>query len=187
MSRKTLTATMVLITALAVWFLTPFGAVASQHISQVIVTNWPTVWQVDGEVSVRNPIRLSKQVSFEDLLVAPVRPTDTTRLIEAGMLETDGFPSVVISLHGLVKGDVKQSGEVGVLLLPDEPTIVEAFNEQGLVHFALRAEAQGVSSLTPYFASNQPDFKVGFKAYKVLLYNTTDKTVTVNLFAYLTN
>ena len=187
MSRRTLIATLVLATALVVWFFTPFSDVASQRIQQVIVANWPTKWMIDGEVSVKNPVRLSKLVSFEDILVAPVRPTDTTRLIDAGILETDGFPSVVISLHGFVKGDVKQPGEVGVILVPDEPTIQEAFNEQGLVHFSLRAESQGVSSLTPYFASNQPDFNVGFQSYKVLLYNTTDKTVTANVFAYLTN
>jgi hypothetical protein len=28
---------------------------------------------------------------------------------------------------------------------------------------------------------------VGFTAYRVMLYNTTDKTVNANLFAYLTN
>jgi hypothetical protein len=186
-SRRSLTAALLLATGLGVWFLTPFGTVASQQITQVLVTNWPSVFKVEGEVTVKTPIRLAKLVKFEDVLVAPVRPSETTRLIEAGTLETEGFPSVVLSLHGVVKGDVGRQGEVGVILLPDQPSIQQAFDEQGLVHFALRAEAQGVSSLTPYFASNQPDYNIGFQAYRVLLYNTTDKAVTANVFAYLTN
>ena len=125
--RNRIVATAVLCTALLLWLLTPFGEVASQRISQVIVTNFPNVWNVKGEVSVRNPIRLSKLVEFEDILVAPVKPTDTTRLIEAGALETDGFPSVVISLHGFVKGDVQQPGEVGVILLPEEQRMPSLF------------------------------------------------------------
>ena len=44
-----------------------------------------------------------------------------------------------------------------------------------------------MSSHTPYFASSQPRFTVAFQAYQVYLYNTTDKTVTVDLYAYLTD
>ena len=52
---------------------------------------------------------------------------------------------------------------------------------KGLMHFVLEAAANGVSSKTPYFASNQPRYTVGFTAYRVLLYNTTDKTVSANI------
>ena len=45
----------------------------------------------------------------------------------------------------------------------------------------------GVSGGTPYFASDQPKYVIAFQAYKVLLFNSTDKTVTVSLYAYLTN
>jgi hypothetical protein len=187
MSRRAKVALAALGTAVLVWTVTPIGETAAQRISQVVVTNFPELWKVKGEVVVENPIRLSKLAAFEDVLVPPVRPSDTTRLVDAGTLETDGFPRVVLSLHGLVKGDVGRPGEVGALLIPDEPTIQEAFNEQGLVHFAMRVEATGVSSGTPYFASSQPDYPVGFQSYRVLLYNTTDKTVTANIYAYLTN
>ena len=72
-------------------------------------------------------------------------------------------------------------------MLPDERTIQLALNEQGMVHFALRVASTQVSTLTPYFSSDQPRYTVGFETYKVLLYNTTDKTVTVNLYAYLSS
>jgi hypothetical protein len=187
MTRRNVIAALLIGGAAFVMFFTPTGELASQSIRQVIVTNFPIIQSIEGEVSVTNPVRLSKLIKVEDVIVAPVKPTETTRLVEAGTLVTDGFPKVVLSLHGEVKGSVLKSGEVGVILIPDEPTIQEAFNEQGLVHFALRAAASGVSSSAPYFASNQPQYTVGFQSYRILLYNTTDKTITANLYAYLTN
>jgi hypothetical protein len=187
MDRRLVIALVVLGAALLLFF-TPTGEVASQsQVRQVFVTNFPHPTHVEGEVTIKDPVQLAELVTFEDIIVPPVKPTDTTRLVEAGTLVTDGFPNVVLSLHGQVKGDVFTVGEVGAMLIPDQETIQEAFNEQELVHFAMRTFASGVSTKTPYFASDQPRFIVGFQAYKVFLYNTTDKTVTVNLFAYLTN
>jgi hypothetical protein len=37
------------------------------------------------------------------------------------------------------------------------------------------------------FSSNPIRHIIGFPRYRVRLYNTSDKTVSVNLFAYLTN
>jgi len=173
---------------LAGWLLfTPVGQVASQGVQQVFVTNFPRVQTVEGEVAIRGPVTLARLVAFSGITVPPVKPTETTRLVEAGTLTTDGFPQVMLSLHGEVKGEVVKSGSVGAMLIPLQPSIQEAFNEQGLVHFALQTTAAGVSSATPYFASDQPQYRIGFQAYRVLLFNTTDKTVEVNLFAYLTN
>lgn len=186
MNRRILPAVL-LLGAGALLLFTPTGRVASQTIESVLVTNFPAIQKVEGEIEIKRPIPLSKLVSFEQIIVPPVRPTETTRLVEAGILTTEGFPEVVLSLHGVVKGSVLKPGSVGAILLPAQPTIVEAFNEQGLVHFAMELTASGVSSATPYFASNQPRYTIGFRTYKVLLYNTTDKTVTVDVFAYLTS
>jgi hypothetical protein len=163
------------------------GDAVSQRITEVFVANFPDVWRVEGRVSVDGPVLLSELKQFEQIVVPPVKPNDTTRLVEAGTLVTDGFPNVVLSLHGLVKGKVNTPGDVGALLIPDEESIQDAFNEDGLVHFAMQVTAPGVRSETPFFASNQPRHRVGFHAYKVYLFNSTDKTVTVNLYAYLTN
>jgi hypothetical protein len=187
MSRRTLVVASLCLLGLLAFLFTPTGVAVSQQVSQVIVTNFPGVQRVNGEVEIRNPVRLAQLVTFPDIIVSPVHPSETTRLVEAGTLQTEGFPRVVLSLHGVVKGEVLKSGEVGAILIPDQPTIAEAFNEQGMIQFDLRAYARGVSSATPYFASNQPEYTVGFQAYKIYLYNTTDKTVTANLFAYLTN
>lgn len=187
MSRRIVVSSMLFVLLVIIFVFTPTGEAVSQQIRQVIVTNFPPVQLVTGEVEIRNPVRLAKLVKFEDLIVAPVPPTETTRLVEAGVLMTEGFPRAVLSLHGIVKGKVLKPGEVGAILIPEQPSIQEAFDEQGLVHFEMRTAARGVSSATPYFASEQADYTVGFQAYKIYLYNTTDKTVTANLFAYLTN
>lgn len=184
MSRKTLIA----LVFIALFFLlTPTGRVASQSIRQVFVTNFPRIQTIEGEVTVRGPVHLSQQQIFEKVVVPPVQPDDTTRLVEAGTLVTEGFPSVVLSLHGVVRGAVQKPGDVGAILIPDQETIREGFDETGMMPFAMETVARGITARTPYFASTQPRYTVGFSRYRVLLYNTTDKTVTVNLFAYLTN
>ena len=162
-------------------------AAAQAALQEVFVTNFPPVQKVTGRVEIEGPVRLSQSVRFLEVTVAPVRREDTTRLVEVGALVTEGFPAVVLSLHGEVKGTVQRPGAVGVLLVPEEQTIREAYDEQGLMHFYLEAVARGVDSSSPYFASNQPRFDVAFSRYRVLMYNTTDKTVSASLFAYLTN
>ena len=107
--------------------LAPGREVLSQTIERVIVTNFPPLQRIEGEVTIESPVRLSELVSFEEIVVPPVKRGDTTRLVEAGTLGTDGFPEVVLSLHGEVKGSVHKPGRVGAILIPDEPTIQEAF------------------------------------------------------------
>ncbi len=48
-------------------------------------------------------------------------------------------------------------------------------------------DAPSVSGASLYFASEPQRFTVGFPRYRVLVYNTTDKTASVSLHAYLTN
>jgi hypothetical protein len=187
MVRRSVIAVLALGAAALVLSLLPTGEVASQSVRQVFVTNFPDIQRIAGEVVVEGPVRLSKSLRIENLTVPPVERDETTRLVDAGVLEMEGFPEVVLSLHGVVKGHVGRPGAVGAILLPDEVTIQEAFREQAVMHFYLETAAEGVSSKTPYFASRQPRYTVAFPRYRVLMYNTTDKTVSANLFAYLTN
>jgi hypothetical protein len=187
MVRRSVIAVLVGGTTALFLLLAPAGDVVSQTVRQVFVTNFPDLQSIVGTVEIEGPVRQSRSVRIEDITVAPVERRETTRLVDAGVLETEGFPTVVLSLHGVVKGHVGRVGAVGVLLIPDEETIEEAFREQAVMHFFLEAAAEGVSSDTPYFASRQPRYTIAFPRYRVFLYNTTDKTVSANLFAYLTN
>jgi len=187
MVRRSVVAVLALGAVAAMLLLMPGGQAVSQTVRQVFVTNFPELQMIEGSVSIEGPVKLAKMVSFKDVTVPPVRRQDTTRLVDTGVLEVEGFPALVLSLHGVVKGHVQDVGSVGAILLPEETTIQEAFEEQGVLHFHLETVAGGVSAQTPYFASDQPRYTLAFPRYRVLLYNTTDKSVSANVFAYLTN
>jgi len=174
--------------ALLLWFAAS-GDVRSQGgaLQQVFVTNFPKTQQIEGVVEIDGPVRLSEMIAVRDITVPPVKQSDSTRWIDAGLIHLGGFPKVVLSLHGVVKGTVQRPGAIGAVLIPNEQTIQEAFAEQGEVHFAMEVTAAGVTSAIPYFASNQPVHTVAFEDYRIWLYNSTDKTVSASLFAYLTN
>lgn len=186
MRRKFLVAAMCLGSALVLVVLLPPSSTISQELQQVYVMNWPKVQAIEGEVAIKGPIRQSVPFQLKDVVVPPVSPKDTQRLIQAGTITTDGFSNVVLSLSGQVRGELVKTGSVGAILLPDEEPIVRAFEERGEMQFPLEVVAGGVSAGSPYFASNQPRFPIGFPRYRVMFYNTSTKSVSVNLFAYLT-
>lgn len=155
-------------------------------IQRVLVTNFPRVFRVEGEVTVKGPIRQTRAESFLDVLVPPIARTDTTRLVNAGTLETDGFAWVVLSFAGQLKGEALRPGELGVVLVPDEDVVRRALDEQGLLVFPLELASAPVSGRPSYFAAPPARLPVGFPRYRVLVYNNSDKSASVDLFAYLT-
>ncbi len=159
----------------------------SQEVSFVRVTNFPPVQTINGTVEIEDPIRLAKLVALREIILPPVRSDQTTRWIDAGIVETSGFPNVVLSLNGEIKGELIKSAAIVAVLIPTEKSVTDAFDEEGVVQFGLKVAALGETGARPYFASEQPRYTVGFDSYRVYLYNETDKTVTANLFAYLTN
>jgi hypothetical protein len=180
-------ATLVVGAALAAFVLTPSGGVVAQEVRNVFVTNFPKPLSVSGTVSIEGPVKLAKFAALREVVVPPVNPKDTVRLIQGGMVESDGYATMVLGLQGQIKGEVYRAGTVGVFLLPDEEAIVKAFDEKGLMQFASEVSASGVSAVSPYFASSSSRVPVAFPRYRAYFYNTSDKTVTVNLYAYLTN
>ena len=125
-------------------------------------------------------------ISFYDLVVPPVGRGDPQRWFDAGTIETDGFPAIVLSLAGQQRGQQSRIGSVGAVLVPDADFVQQAYDEARLTMFSLEVAVDGVGPTTAYFSAEQKRFVVGFSRYRVRLYNTTDKTVTANLYAYLT-
>ena len=173
--------------AIALLALSPAGRAVADGVQSVYVTNFPGTWTVEGTVSLKGPIRSAQFVGRRDVTVPPVSAKDTQRWVEAGTLEPDGFTHMVVSMTGQIKGEVVRTGMVSAVLIPDEESIVRAFEEKGQLQFAYEVAAKDVSAASPYFASDQPRFQLGFPRYRVYFYNTMDKAVTVNLYAYLTN
>jgi len=149
----------------------------------VAVTNFPEVQQVSGRVVVSEPI---PQTRFETkkALVAPSELSDTNHLTDAGTIDTAGFTHVTLSLSASLQGSA-QTGMVGVVLLPDVPEVATALRSYGALQFGLRAEAQLRSSQASLFSSESSTFRLGFPRYRVLLYNSTQRTADATLFVYL--
>jgi hypothetical protein len=165
----------------------PSRGVAEETGRSVRVVNFPTLQQIAGSITVEGPVRHSSLVTFKDISVPPVEPSETGRLIDAGTLTADGFTTVVLSLSGRAGGRALRSGTVGVLLIPDDEAIVKTFEEDGQVQFPIDLGApltQGTYRMT---AASQSRYTLGFPRYRLRLYNTTDKVIIVNLYAYLTN
>ncbi len=185
MTRRALVLALALFAAFGLMLLLPTARAVGQEVQQVFITNFPRVFNVEGTVGVSGPIPHARLARVPEIIVSPVNPKDTLRLIAGGTLSMDGFTSVVLSLTGQTKGEVYRAGTVGAILIPDEEPIVRAFEEKGQPQFALEVAAPSVSGAAAYFASNQPRHTVAFPRYRVFFYNTSDKSVTVDLFAYL--
>ncbi len=156
-------------------------------IAPVEVVNLPEVQQVEGTVTVGKPIPQARLVHLGSVVVSPVTRQDTTSLIEAGRVETDGFTHVVLSLRGEVQGKLAKEGAVGAILLPDQEPVVRTFEQAGQYQFPLEVIAPVKAKDRGYFASKPGRQSLAFPAYQVLLYNETDRSVEVDLYAYLTN
>jgi len=173
--------------AALLFLLAPGDAPRSQEeIQQTFVTNFPQTQQVAGTVSIEGVIRHASMQRLKDILVPPVGPKETTRLIQAGILTTDGFTDVVLGLNGQTRSKILRTGDVGALLIPDEDPVTWAFEKEGVTQFPIETKASPVSGASRSFASAPERSILGFPRYRVFLYNTTDTTATVNLYAYLT-
>jgi hypothetical protein len=185
--RKPVAIALLLVAAAALFVLTPHGAALAEEARSVFVTNFPDVFRIKGTVTVDGPVKQAKYSALREVVVPPINPKDTVRLIQGGIIESDGFSGMVVGLQGQTKGEVYRAGTVGVYLLPDEDAIVKVYEEKGQTPFAFELTVSGVSGASPYFASSGNRLSVGFPRYRTYFYNTSDKTVSVNLYAYLTN
>jgi len=161
-----------------------FLPVAAPAQEKVVVVNLPEVQEVAGTVSVEAPLPQTKIVRVGGTVVVPVGLDDTTALVSGGTLDSDGFRSVVLSIAGQVQADRFSEGSVGALLIPEEETVLRAFEESGEVLFPLRVEASA-NPQADYFSSAAAPLTLGFPRYRIYFFNTTDRSARVELYAYL--
>ncbi|MFY9552197.1 MAG: hypothetical protein WAU32_13690 [Thermoanaerobaculia bacterium] len=125
-------------------------------------------------------------VGLRGLIVPPVARTETTNLIDAGSIETDGYTHMTLNLAAELKGIPGKRGVIGVLLLPDVEPFRRAWRTLGLVLATVDFTAGATLEAGAYLMAAQQTFEVGFPRYRVLLYNTTGTSATVAFFAYRT-
>jgi hypothetical protein len=159
----------------------------SGEVVPVVVTNFPDLVRVEGSVAIEGPIRTTSLATIADMVVPPVRREDANHLVDAGSIVADGFAAVVLSLTGEIKGQPRQPGEVGAILLPDEDRVLRAFTERGQFLMPLEVKALPSTGGSPYFAAQTRRFTVAYPRYRVFLYNAGDRSVGVSLHAYLTD
>ena len=159
----------------------------SADVLNVHVDNWPDTHQVKGSVSVDGPISHTKFARKEAIVVPPSRRAEPAEMAQAGWIESGGFTTITLSLQGEVKSGSAGAGTVGVLLIPDEESIVRAFREARRLQFAIECVSNLKSGDPIYFNAEQVQQRLTFPRYKIFLYNTTNKTVEANLFMTYTN
>jgi hypothetical protein len=162
------------------------GVIGYQELTRTFVVNLKDPHPIEGTVSVPAPIPHSMTRTLLDVVVAPASREEPSLWTEAGILETDGFTSVVLSLHGQFRGNPSGPGAVGLVLIPEEENVLRALGE-GEVHLALDAVAEPVPDGRLYFSGSRAGLAIAFPRYRVFLYNTTDRSAAVNIFAYLTH
>ena len=175
-----------LVVFLVVSFLLPAGGAADEASRPVRVINFPGLYRIEGQVEVPSPVPHSALVRLKEVAVPPIEPSETGRLLDGGTIDAAGFTTAVLSLSGRASGRALRSGVVGAYLVPEEEAIVKAFEEDGLIQFPIEISAPLQTSTYRLTAMQQSKAALGFPRYRVRLYNTTDRTVTVNLYAYLT-
>lgn len=157
-----------------------------QELSRTFVVNLKDPHPIEGTVEVDAPVPHARLESMLNVVVGPSTRGEPNLWAEAGVLETNGFTSVVLSLLGQLRGTPAATGVVGLILIPDEEGIQQALVE-GEVHLALEALADPVPAGGLYFSGTRAALPIAFPRYRVFVYNTTDRSASVNVFAYLVN
>ena len=123
-------------------------------------------------------------VPFQSVQVAPVDRDDTTQLIEAGTIQTDGFRELVFSFGGEFKEGQPTSGRVGAILIPDHAVFEYLLMNEGRIVFPLEVTVRITPQTGRIFVSEQIVADIAFPSYRVFMYNETSSGAGVSLFVY---
>lgn len=152
----------------------------------VHVTNFPDIQRITGTVRVEGVDSFGSLVTLDSTNVSPVPRSATTRLIDAGTIETDGYSHVVLSLYGEVRGELTRPGTLGAILVPDTETAERLLKTKSVFLFPVELAAALTPDGRSVFQSSQLRVVVAFPRYRVLFWNSSDKTVIATLSAYRT-
>jgi hypothetical protein len=169
------------------FLLLPAGNAISEELKDIRVINFPESQKVRGTVSVEGPVSSAELRRFSEASVPQVPPEATTRLVHAGVLEAEGYTRVLLSLVGQLRGAQRQPGAIGVLLVPAEQPVREAFVDHGTVLIPLRLEVPVEAGSPRFVAAQGTRENLAFPRYDVFLYNTTSSVATVDLYALVSN
>jgi hypothetical protein len=120
----------------------------------------------------------SKQfVAARGILVAPVPRSEVPNLVDAGVVDCEGFEHLVVNLAIEMKGPVEPGGAVGAVLIPDVFPYDRAYRSLSLLPAAAEISVP-IEGSSAYVAAKQLRVEVGFPRYRVLLWNSGRTAVT---------
>ncbi len=120
----------------------------------------------------------SKQlVAARGILVAPVPRTEVPNLVDAGVVDCEGFEHLVVNLAIEMKGPVEPGGVVGAVFIPDVFPYDRAYRALQLLPTAAEIVVP-IEGTSAYLAAKQLRFEIGFPRYRVLLWNSGRTAVT---------
>lgn len=120
----------------------------------------------------------SKQfLAARGIVVAPVPRADISNLVDAGVVECEGFEHLVLNLALEMKGPVEAGGSVGAVLIPDVGPYDRAYRVLQLLPAAVEISVP-IEGSSAYLTAKQLRIEVGFPRYRVLLWNSGRSTVT---------
>jgi hypothetical protein len=125
-------------------------------------------------------------IGLRGLMIPPIERSETTNLIDAGVIETDGYTHMTLNLAAELKGHAAKKGMIGVILIPDVGPFGHVYRTLGLIPASVEFVAGATPSGGSYVMAEQRTFAVGFPRYRALLYNSTGSSATVAFFAYRT-
>ena len=125
-------------------------------------------------------------MGLRGLMIPPIERSETTNLIDAGVIETDGYTHMTLNLAAELKGHASKQGVIGVILIPDVEPFGHAYRTLGLIPASVEFVVGATPSGGSYVMAEQKTFDVGFPRYRALLYNSTGSSATVAFFAYRT-
>jgi hypothetical protein len=126
----------------------------------------------------------SKQfVAARGILVAPVAKTDVPNLVDAGVVDTEGFEHLVVNLAIEMKGPVEPGGAVGAVLIPDVFPYDRAFRLLQLLPVAAEISVP-IEGSSAYQSAKQIRVEIGFPRYRILLWNSGRTAVTAAVSAW---
>jgi len=123
-------------------------------------------------------------VSFETITVPPVGRGEPNELIDAGILDVEGYREVVLSIGGELQKASVPGGSIGAILMPDRASFEFVRRHERLYPFPMEVAVDIAPNAPLVFLGEQVTARVAFPRYRVLLYNSTDRTAKVSLFAY---
>jgi hypothetical protein len=133
------------------------------------------------DVAVPDPIPHSRLIAFRDIAVSSTRGAGSGDMTLAGVVDADGYTSVMLSLAVEVHGS--NGGSVTAFLIPTEK-FVAACSDGGPMLFPLAAEVS-FSGEEKVAGSMSFQHQLAFPQYAVYLSNNSDRPVKAQFFVYL--